>query len=139
MRNIGSVNMEDRNLDAVSKGMGDGEPSHRLRLARGITVDSGAADNVMLRRLLRGRAEVMPSEASRAGVHYVVVNGQRIPNEREADFRFQTTDRQPMAWTFQVAKVNKVRSVRWIPRQDQQLWSVILDMIIHFDESLTGL
>ena len=61
----------------------------------------------MPRRLLRGRTAVRPSEASRAGVHYVVANDQRIPNEGEADFRFSTKDGKPMSWLFQVAEVNK--------------------------------
>jgi hypothetical protein len=80
----------------------------RLRLARGITVDSGAADNVMPRRMLRkGRNKIRPSPASRAGVHYVVANDGRIPNEGEADFEFQTKDGESLSWLFQIAEVNK--------------------------------
>ena len=79
----------------------------RLRLARGITVDSGAADNVMPRRLLRGRAKIRDSEASLQGVHYVAANNSRIKNEGEADFQFKTRDGQSMSWLFQVAEVNK--------------------------------
>ena len=47
------------------------------------------------------------SPASRAGVHYVVANDGRIPNEGEADFNFQTKDGQQMTWLFQIAEVNK--------------------------------
>ena len=79
----------------------------RLRLARGITVDSGAADNVMPRRMLRGRNKIRPSPASRAGVHYVVANDGRIANEGEADFEFETQDGKPLSWLFQIAEVNK--------------------------------
>ena len=41
------------------------------------------------------------------GVHYVVANDGRIPNEGEADFEFQTEDGQQMSWVFQIAEVNK--------------------------------
>ena len=78
-----------------------------MRLARGITVDSGAADNVMPRRFLRGRAKIRPSTASKAGVHYVAASNHRIPNEGEADFEFQTKDGQSLSWLFQIAEVNK--------------------------------
>ena len=80
----------------------------RLRLARGITVDSGAADPVMPRRLLRGRSKVRPSQASRLGVCYVAADDGRIPNEGEADFKFQTKDGQSISWVFQIAEVNKI-------------------------------
>ena len=63
--------------------------SKRFRMARGITVDSGAVDNVMPRRLLRRGMKVHPPQASRAGVHYVAANSARIPNGGEADFIFQ--------------------------------------------------
>lgn len=77
-------------------------------MTKGITVDSGAADNVMPRRLLRGKSKVRASEASRQGVHYVAANGARIPNEGEADFLFRTREGQPFSWLFQVAEVNKI-------------------------------
>ena len=83
--------------------------SRRYRLARGVTVDSGAADNVMPRRLLRGKSSaVRPSEASRAGVHYVACNNGRIPNEGEAEMEFTTQEGHDHRWTFQIAEVNKV-------------------------------
>ena len=42
-----------------------------------------------------------------AGVHYVVANDGRIPNEGEAEFNFQTKDGQEMSCLFQIAEVNK--------------------------------
>ena len=81
--------------------------NRRYRLARGITVDSGAADNVMPRRILRGR-KIRPSRASLAGVHYVAANNGRIENEGEAEFDFATNEGNSLSWTFQVAEVNKV-------------------------------
>ena len=81
----------------------------RLRMARGITVDSGAADNVLPRRMVRGKGNrVRPSAASKAGVHYATACGTRIANEGESDLKFDTTDGQNLNWTFQVAEVNKV-------------------------------
>ena len=118
-----SINIEEvpvtlRDVDAMGR---DGKPSkptgkpparrigaRRYRLARGVTVDSGAADNVMPRRLLRGRAKVRPSEASRAGVHYVAANDGRIRNEGEADLDFMSKEGHEHSWTFQIAEVNKV-------------------------------
>ena len=41
------------------------------------------------------------------GVHYVVANGGRIPNEGEADFEFKTKDGKSMSWLFQIAEVKK--------------------------------
>ena len=77
-------------------------------MARGVTVDSGAADNVLPRRIIRKWMKMRESAASRAGVHYVAANGARIPNEGEVDLPFETKDGSPHSWTFQVAEVNKV-------------------------------
>ena len=69
--------------------------SRRLKLARGITVDSGAADNVIPRRMVKGKFNrIRSSKGSRAGVHYVSASSARIPNEGECDFHFQTKDGQ---------------------------------------------
>ena len=70
-------------------------------------MDSGAHDNVIPRRMLRGRARIRPSAASKAGIHYVAANNGRIANEGEADFAFRTTEGNDLEWTFQVAEVNK--------------------------------
>ena len=82
--------------------------SQRMKMARGITVDSGAADNVLPRRILRKWMRVRQSQASRNGVHYVAANGSRIRNEGEVDFKFETKNGDKHSWTFQVAEVNKV-------------------------------
>ena len=80
-----------------------------MRMARGITVDSGAADPVMPRRMVRGRGnKIRPSKASRAGVHYVSVTSNRIRNEGETDLHFEAEDGKLLNWTFQIAEVNKV-------------------------------
>ena len=78
-------------------------------MARGITVDSGAADNVLPRRMVRGKHnKIRPSAASRAGVHYVTASANRIPNEGETDLKFFTSEGKDCNWLFQVAEVNKV-------------------------------
>ena len=80
----------------------------RMRMSRGMTVDSGAADNVMPRKMIRKRNRIRASAASRAGVYYVSASDDRIPNEGEVDFPFETKDGTAHEWTFQVADVNKV-------------------------------
>ena len=78
-------------------------------MARGITVDSGAADPVMPRRMVRGKGnKIRQSAASKAGVHYVSACTHRIANEGEVDLKFETKDGQKLDWTFQIAEVNKV-------------------------------
>ena len=78
-------------------------------MGRGIAVDSGAADPVMPRRVVRGRGnKIRPSKASGAGVHYVSATANRIRNEGETGLHFDTDDGQKLNWTFQIAEVNKV-------------------------------
>ena len=80
-----------------------------MRMARGITVDSGAADPEMPRRMVRGRGnKIRSSKASRNGVHYVSATANRIRNEGETDLHFDTEDGKKLNWTFQIAEVNKV-------------------------------
>ena len=82
--------------------------SRRMKMARGMTVDSGAADNVMPRRMVRGKFNrVRPSAGSRRGVHYVAANNARIANQGECDFKFSTKEGQEESFTFQIAEVNK--------------------------------
>ncbi len=79
----------------------------RMRLRRGITMDSGAANNVMPRRIVKGRAAIRPSPGSRKNMHYVAANSGRIPNEGEVDFEFTTTEGHEESMVFQIAEVNK--------------------------------
>ena len=80
-----------------------------MRMVRGVTVDSGAADNVMPRRMVRGKHnKIRHSKASRAGVHYITGSSTRIPNEGETDLKFTTEGGVKVDWLFQVAEVNKV-------------------------------
>ena len=90
-----------RHTDARSVG------GRRLRMARGITVDSGASDPVMPRRMVRGRGnKIRSSQASRAGERYVSATANRIKNEGETDLHFDTEAGQKLNWTFQIAEVN---------------------------------
>ena len=79
----------------------------RIKLRKGITVDSGAANNVMPRRMVRNKAKIRPSPASIRGVHYVAANNGRIPNEGEVDFEFTTDDGHYEFLVMQIAEVNK--------------------------------
>ena len=74
--------------------------SRRLKMARGITADSGASDNVMPRSTLRLWMKVRQSDDFRAGVHYVAANGAIIANEGEADFSFQHKEGKLQSWVF---------------------------------------
>ena len=78
-----------------------------MKLRRGITMDSGAANDVMPRRMVRRKQQIRSSAGSRAGVHYVAANNARIPNEGEVDLKFQTEDGTNADFVFQVAEVNK--------------------------------
>lgn len=77
----------------------------RMKLKKGITVDSGAHHNVMPRRMARGA--IRASEGSIRGMNYVAANKGKIPNEGETDFEFTTSDGVRQSWEFQIAEVNK--------------------------------
>ena len=70
-------------------------------------MDSGAANNVMPRRMVRDKKGIRPSKGSMSGVHYVAANNGRTPNEGEHDFEFMMSEGDEEMMTFQVAEVNK--------------------------------
>ena len=82
-------------------------PQTKLRLKRGITMDSGAGNNVMPRRMVMRKSDIRESEGSRNGVHYVAANNGRIANEGEFDLQFNTIEGNEQRLTFQIAEVNK--------------------------------
>ena len=90
-------------LDAMDEPNG----SRRLKLRKGITIDSGAASNVMPRRMVRRKDRIRPSPSSLKGVQYVAANNGRIPNEGEVDFEFITPGGHQEKIVFQIAEVNK--------------------------------
>ena len=98
---------QDVELNVVGSSDGEKVKTRRIRLRRGITMDSGAANMVMPRRMVRNRALITPSKASRLGVHYVTANDGRIPNEGETQFKFKTNEGHDQDWLFQIAEVNK--------------------------------
>ena len=98
-------------MDAVQK---DREPraavkiaGKRMRLKRGITVDSGAANNVMPRRMVKNKSKIRASPSSIRGVHCVAANNGRIPNEGEFDFDFFTSEGNQDRIIVQIAELNK--------------------------------
>ena len=70
-------------------------------------MDSGAANNVMLKRMIMKKGKIRPSPGSMRNAHYITASNGRIPNEGEFDFEFTTTEGQQQNLCFQVAEVNK--------------------------------
>ena len=77
-----------------------------IKLKRGLTIDSGAADHVMPSGWLPW-LKARPSAGSVKGLHYVAANGARIANEGEQAVEFVTEEGSRGRWMFHVAKVNK--------------------------------
>ena len=82
-------------------------PQAKLKIKRGITMDSGAGNNVLPRRMVIQKSEIRDSEGSKNGVHYVAANNGRILNQGEYDFNFSTVEGNEQCLTFQIAEVNK--------------------------------
>jgi hypothetical protein len=70
-------------------------------------VDSGAANNVMPRRMVKNKSKIRASPSSIRGVHYVAANNGRIPNEGEFDFDFFTSEGNQESIIVQIAEANK--------------------------------
>ena len=87
----------------MSKQIVQGKHERKMRLKRGITIDSGAGNSVMPRRMVINKGTIRASAGSKAGVHYVPAGGGKIPNEGEFDFEFKTSEGNAENWTFQVA------------------------------------
>jgi hypothetical protein len=82
-----------------------GKPT-RMRLKRGITMDTGAHDNVIPKRMV-GRRQIRASKGSRKGMRYVGAGGEKIHNEGEVDFPFESVEGHKASMVFQIAEVNK--------------------------------
>ena len=80
--------------------------SSMIRIRRGFTIDSGAADHVMPLGWLTWIG-VMASAGSLRGLHYVAASGTRIPNKGQQTVKFLTQSGTWAQWIFQVAAVNK--------------------------------
>ena len=77
-----------------------------IRIRRGFTVDSVAADHVMPLGWLAWII-VTASLGSIKGVRFIFASGARIPNKRQQKVRFMTSEGTWATWIFQVAGVNK--------------------------------
>ena len=105
---VGTVNVDGLTDEHTEGRSADGKQTHAtLKLKKGITMDSGAGNNVMPRRMVIRKSEIRESEGSRRGVHYVAANDGRIPKEGEYDLKFSTVEGQEQCLTFQIAEVNK--------------------------------
>ena len=103
-----TIDVDNLTDEHAEKTSADGKPKQtKLKLKKGITMDSGAGNNVMPRRMVIKKSEIRESEGSRRGVHYVAANDGRIPNEGEYDLNFSTVEGQEQCLTFQIAEVNK--------------------------------
>ena len=76
----------------ISKDVARDKRDRKMKLRRGITIDSGAGNSVMPRRMVINKSTIRESVGSRAGVNYVPAGGGKIPNEGEFDFEFKTTE-----------------------------------------------
>ena len=77
-----------------------------VKIRKGLTVDSGAADHVMPIGWLI-MFMVMKSIGQIRGLCYVAANGSRIPNAGEQHVRFMTLDGTWTELVFQLAGINK--------------------------------
>ena len=71
-----------------------------------VTLDSGAFDSVIPKRLAQG-VPVKQTEASRRGLKYRAANGTTIVNEGEKDLRGYTNEANLVDMAMQVAEVTK--------------------------------
>ena len=79
---------------------------NKVKMRKGITVDTGAHHNVIPRKMF-GHRVVRPSPGSRAGMKYVAAGGAKIVNEGEVDMPFESLECHKQSMVFQVAEVNK--------------------------------
>ena len=79
-----------------------------MKVKRGLTVDSGAADHVMpLGWLPVLLFAIVASLGSKRGLHYVAADGTRIPNLGQQLVRFMTLDGKWVELMFQIDAINK--------------------------------
>ena len=77
-----------------------------IKIRKGLTIDSGAADHVMPLGWLAWIVMVASAGSLRC-LHYVAASGTRIPNLGQQVVTFLTESGTWATWTFQVAAVNK--------------------------------
>ena len=95
-----------------------------VKIRRGLTVDSGAADHVMPISWLTWIIMTMSLGALR-GLHYVSASGGRLPNLGERKVEFLTEEGTWASIVFQIAGINKpLLSVSKLIRDG---WRVVFD------------
>ena len=77
-----------------------------VRVRKGLTVDSGAADHVMPAGWL-WFLRVRPSAGSKSGLHYVAANNARLPNQGQSRLKFMSAEGTVASILFQIAAINK--------------------------------
>ena len=95
-----------------------------LRIRKGLTVDSGAADHVMPLGWLTWILTTA-SLGSLRGLHYVSASGNRLPNKGEQKVRFLTKDGTWASLMFQLAGINK--PLVSVSRLIDEGWKVVFD------------
>ena len=78
----------------------------KLRLRCGIAMDTGAHLNVMPKRMA-GNRKIRPPPGSKRGMCYVAAGNERIKNEGEITFDFESLEAHKEAFVSQMAAVNK--------------------------------
>ena len=95
-----------------------------VKVKKGFTVDSGAADHVMPLGWLAWIL-VTASLGSMRGLHYVSASGNRLPNKGEQKVKFLTRDGIWATLLFQVAGINK--PLVSVSRLIDEGWRVVFD------------
>ena len=95
-----------------------------IRVRKGFTIDSGAADHVMPLGWLAWII-VTASLGSIGGVNFISANGAKIPNKGEQKVRFMTSEGTWATWIFQVAGINK--PLVSVSKLIKDGWRVIFD------------
>ena len=97
--------------------LGDDTPAKgkesRFRMRREITMDTGAGDNVMPKRMVN-KSKIRPSAGSRRGLNYVAASSRRIPNEGEINFDFESLEGHKETLVLQIAVNKALGSVAYV-------------------------
>ena len=95
-----------------------------VKIKRGLTVDSGAADHVLQIAWLTWIV-MTASLGSLRGLHYVSASGGRLPNLGERLVKFMTPEGTWASIVFQVAGINK--PLLSVSRLIDDGWRVVFD------------
>ena len=97
-------------------------------------MDSSAHHNVMPRGMV-GKRRIRPSVGSKAKMKYVGAGNEKMENEGECDFPFETVEGHKQSMIFQIAEVNKaLGSVAYMV---DRAYRVVYDKYMETDEDLS--